>query len=142
LGENPPIQERKTMTRRLSRPRRRTAFLEAAGQLYDQLEAWYDEHPQASFGEIEAEMRKRRRELMGTGIEVLVNGRDTGFLIEAPHCAQCGCRLEFEGYRNWTVHGLEGDVVLERAYYVCPDCQGETLFPPGSETETARRPLE
>jgi hypothetical protein len=130
------------MTRRLSRPRRRAAFLEAAGQLYDQLETWYDEHPQASFGEIEAEIRKRRRELMGTGIEVLVNGRDTGFLIEAPRCAQCGCELEFEGYRNWTVHGLEGDVVLERAYYVCPDCQGETLFPPGSETEVARRPLE
>ena len=96
--------------------RDRAAFLEAAGQLYDQLAAWYDEHPQASFGEIEAELRKRRRELMGTGIEVLVNGRDTGFLIEAPRCPQCGCSLEFEGYRNWTVHGLEGDVVLERAY--------------------------
>ena len=126
------------MTRRLSRTRRRTAFLEAAGQFYDQLEAWYDEHPQASFGEIEAELRKRRRELMGTGIEVLVNGRDNGYLIEAPRCPQCGGRLDFEGYRNWTVHGLEGDVVLERAYYVCPDCQGETLFPPGSETEVAR----
>ena len=130
------------MTRRLSRKRRRTAFLEAAGQFYDQLETWYDEHPQASFGEIEAELRKRRRELMGTGIEVLVNGRDTGNLLEAPRCSQCGGRLEFEGYRNWTVHGLEGDVVLERAYYVCPDCQGETLFPSGSETEVARRPLE
>ena len=126
------------MTRRLSRTRRRAAFLEAASQVYDQLEAWYDEHPQASFGEIEAEVRKRRRELMGTGIEVLVNGRDTGLQVERLRCAKCGSGLEFEGYRKWAVHGLEGDVVLERAYYVCPECQGGTVFPPGAETEIAR----
>lgn len=130
------------MTRRLSQSRRRARFLEAAGQMYDQLEAWYDEHPEASFGEIEAEVRKRRRELMGTGIEVLVNGRDSGYQVEAPPCQQCGRSLDFEGYRKWAVHGLEGDAVLERAYYVCPECQGETVFPPGSEAEVARRPLE
>lgn len=126
------------MTRSLSRTRRRAAFIEAAGQLYDQLEEWYDEHPRASFGEIEAEVRKRRRELMGTGIEVLVNGRDTGLQVDAPHCQKCGRGMDFEGYRKWAVHGLEGDAVLERAYYVCPECRGETLFPPGSETEVAR----
>lgn len=130
------------MTRRLSPSRRRAAFLEAAGQMYDQLEAWYDQHPQASFGEIEREVRKRRRELMGTGIEVLVNGRDTGVQVEGLACQKCGRSLEFEGYRNWAVHGLEGDAVLERAYYVCPECAGETLFPPGSETEVAPGPLE
>ncbi len=26
-------------------------------------------------------------------------------------------------------HRLEGDNVLERAYYVCPECVRETLFP-------------
>ena len=130
------------MTRRLSRTRRRAAFLEAAGQMYDQLEAWYDEHPQASFGEIEAEVRKRRRELMGTGIEVLVNGRDSGLQVEAPRCQKCGRGLDFEGYRNWAVHGLEGDAVLERAYYVCPECQGETLFPPGPDPAPAAGSVE
>ena len=33
--------------------------------MYEQLEAWYDEHPDASFGEIEAEARRQRREMMG-----------------------------------------------------------------------------
>jgi len=34
-------------------------------------------------------------------------------------------------YRDWWIHGLKGETRLERAYYVCPECKGETLFPPG-----------
>jgi rubredoxin len=125
------------MTRRLSRERRRAEFMEKAGQMFDDLEGWYDEHKEASFGEIEAETRKGRRRLMGEVLEVLINGRDTGVQVEALRCPVCGHAMEFEGYRPWGVHGLEGDTELERAYYVCPDCKGETFFPPGSETSTA-----
>jgi len=39
--------------------------------------------------------------------------------------------MGFEGYSPWEIHGLEGDSKLERAYYVCPHCTGQTLFPPG-----------
>lgn len=53
------------MTRRLSRQERRDAFLREAEVVYEQLEAWYDEHPDASFGEIEAEARRQRRDMMG-----------------------------------------------------------------------------
>jgi hypothetical protein len=45
--------------------------------------------------------------------------------------------MEFKEYRRWGISGLEGETVLMRAYYVCPDCTGETLFPPGSETAIA-----
>jgi len=81
------------MTRRLSRERRRAEFLEKAGQMFDQLEGWYDEHLEASFGEIEAESRKQRRELMGEAIGVLINGRDTGMGVEAAHCQAWGCEM-------------------------------------------------
>ena len=37
--------------------------------------------------------------------------------------------MEFKGYRGWTIRGLEGDTWLEPAYYVCPDCEGQTGFP-------------
>jgi len=119
------------MSRPQSRDRRKAAFMQEAERMYEQLEKWYDEHPEASFGEIEAEARKRRRELMGKTLEQLVNGRDTGAQVEAPKCEQCGASMGFEGYCPWEIHGLEGESKLERAYYVCPHCKGQTFFPPG-----------
>ena len=130
------------MTRPQSRVRREAAFMEAAKRMYEKLEDWYEEHPQASFGEIEAQVRKGRRELMGKTLAQLVNGPDTGAQGAAPKCKQCGEEMELEGYREWQVHGLEGDTQLERAYYVCPECEGETLFPPGCETEVTGGSLE
>jgi|GEM_PF-556546 len=117
------------MSRPQSRVRREAAFLQEAQRMYEQLEDWYDAHPQASFGELETEARKRRRELMGKALAQLVNGRDVGVQVEAPKCEQCGEEMEFEGYRKWGLHGLEGDSELERAYYVCPHCEGQTVFP-------------
>lgn len=130
------------MTRPMPRAQRLEAFLEEARQMYDALEAWYDAHPEASFGEIEGEARQRRRALMGRALEILINGRDTGFQLQLPRCAVCGIEMDFEGYKDWTIYGLEGDTTLERAYYVCPECEGQGLFPPRPKTEAAQRPLE
>ena len=119
------------MSRPQSRIRRTAAFIKEAEGMYEQLEDWYDRHPEASFGEIEVEARKRRRELMGKALEQLVNGRDTGVQVEAPICKECGEAMAFEGYYPWGVHGLEGDSRLERAYYACPNCKRQRVFPPG-----------
>ena len=43
------------MTHAMSRAQRRAAFLERVIQMFEALEDWYDEHADASFGEIEAE---------------------------------------------------------------------------------------
>jgi hypothetical protein len=130
------------MTHTMSRAQRSAAFLECASQMFDALEDWYDEHGDASFGEIEAEARRQRRELMGQALAILINGRDRGFQLEAPRCQACGQPMEFERYRERTLWGLEGDTRLMRAYYVCPHCSGETLFPPGPEAPAAGGPLE
>jgi hypothetical protein len=65
--------------------------------MYGGLEDWYDEHPEASFGEIEDVARRLRREMMGETLAVLINGRDSGFRLEAPKCEQA---MEFKGYRG------------------------------------------
>ena len=118
------------MTQIQSRASRQAALMEEAKKMYNELEEWYDANPNASFGEVEVEARKQRRELMGDGLAILVNGRDTGFQMEAVKCKECGCGMKFAGYRQWQIHGLDGDSTLERAYYVCPECKGETIFPP------------
>jgi hypothetical protein len=126
----------------MSRAQREAAFLQAAIQKYQTLEEWYDQHPDASFGEIEEEARRLRRELMGEGLAILINGRDTGHQVKPPACEACGKEMEYKGHRRWRISGLEGETTLMRAYYVCSECEKETIFPPGSEVETAERPLE
>lgn len=130
------------MYRNMSRAQREAAFLEQAARMYSTLEDWYEEHLEASFGEIEEKARRLRREMMGEILAVLINGRDTGFQLERPKCQVCGQKMDFKDYRGWWICGLEGDTRLERAYYVCPECDGETIFPPGWEVEAKRRPLE
>ena len=127
------------MARRMSRAQRRAAFLAEADKMFDALEAWYDDHPDASFGEIEREARVQRRAFMGQVLGITVNGRDTGVQVDPPRCSICGCQMTFEDYRDWTVRGLEGDTTLERAYYVCPRCERQGLFPPGPQAEVAPR---
>ncbi len=129
------------MTRPLPRSQRRAAFLDAAAQLFDSLEDWYDQHPAASFGELEAEARRQRRRLMGPTLALLINGRDRGFQLEPPACPRCSQPMEFQAYRLRTVVGLEGDTRLHRAYYTCPTCPRATLFPPGPQTPVPDGPL-
>jgi hypothetical protein len=130
------------MSRLKSRAQRQAEFLEAAARMYSQLEDWYDQHAEASFGEIEAEARRQRREMMGQALGLLINGRDLGYQWEPAACRQCGQPLKFERYRSWQVHGLEGDTELSRAYYVCRQCDRQTFFPPGSEAAPAGGSLE
>lgn len=93
------------MSRTMSRAQRQAAFLESAARMYDQLEDWYDKHPDAPFGEIEAQARQYRLKLMGETMALVINGRTEGYQLEAPSCAQCGhshevCRLSAANSRG------------------------------------------
>ena len=62
---------------------------------------------------------------MGAGLAILVNGRASGYQLEGQICSQCGGWMDYKGEKfTRTIHGLEGDTRLERAYYVCSKCEG------------------
>jgi hypothetical protein len=130
------------MTRPMSRELRYETADREASRIYRELEAWRDAHPDATYDEIEQEVRRRRPELMSTFIALLINGRTTGMQPEAPHCPECGSEMSFEGYRPWRVRGLEGETALERAYYRCLKCKRQGFFPPGRAVGPAGRPSE
>lgn len=136
------MRKEEGVVRGLSRAQRRRRYLQCAVEMWEKFEQWYDNHPEATFGEIEEQARTERRELMGKALEVLINGRDTGYLVHAPQCDSCGEEMLFHEYREKTIRGLEGDTRLERAYYVCPKGCGETLFPPGRDAGVASGSVE
>jgi hypothetical protein len=108
----------------------REEFLWRAEELWDEFNAWYQGHPEATFDEMEAELGKQRRAILGNFLELSLRQGDLGAMPEAPSCSQCGKPMVFKGYPKKEIHGLEADAKIPRAYYVCPTC-GIGIFPPG-----------
>ena len=131
------------MSGRGSRARRtsseaREEFLKKAGDLWDSFNAWYKEHPEATFDEMEEELGRQRRGILGGFLELNLRQGDLGATPEAPLCERCGQPMVFKGYPEKTVQGLEADAKIPRAYYVCPTCK-EGFFPPGPATSAEER---
>jgi len=55
--------------------RRRAAFVKAAGEIYDYLEQWYIQNPDASPHEIALETLRRRQQLMRKAVALLGSGQ-------------------------------------------------------------------
>ena len=122
------------MSERRSRARRtpleaREEFVEHAQELWDEFNAWYKAHPEATFDEMEQKIGQKRRAFWGHFVELSLQQGDLGATPEAPSCKKCGKPMEFKGYPTKEVHGLEVDVEIPRAYYYCPTCE-VGFFPP------------
>ena len=118
------------MPQRLTSEQARVALMESAEELWEKLNDWYREHPEATFKHIELHLRGLRRSLMGQTIPLVLVQGDLGATPEPPSCEECGVLMKFKGYLEKGVEGLEGRSRVSRAYYVCPAC-GAGLFPPG-----------
>ena len=131
------MSERRSSARRTSSAARE-AFVKEAEGLWDEFNAWYEDHPDATFDEMEEELGQQRRGILGGFLELNLRQGDLGATPEAPLCEQCGQPMVFKGYPKKKIQGLEAEAKIPRAYYVCPACK-EGLFPPGPATSAEER---
>lgn len=116
--------------------------MDRAEGLWEEFNDWYKANPEATFDEIEEEMGKRRREVVGEFVELSLRQGDLGAEAEPPNCERCGKPMAFQGYLKKTVHGLGMDIEIPRAYYYCSTCQVGTTVPPVQETRPKYPPSE
>lgn len=96
---------------------------------------WRDEHPKATFRQIESEVEARLALVRSGLIEQLAQASLSSDLAKEgpgsrPHCEECDGRLEARGQQDREVITLRGDTIrLQRSYAVCRAC-GAGVFPP------------
>lgn len=118
----------------MSTAEEKAAFMHEAEAMYEELRAWREQHPEATFDEIASQVTPKRRQLMGALLEQLALQQGDGKYAEAI-CPECGGQMEASGERKRDVVHAEGEGELERSYHHCPEC-GSGLFPPGPAAES------
>lgn len=104
--------------------------------VFEEMEVWRNEHPRATFKEIEDELDAQ---LSGVRAQMLADLAHRSESREwsrheqqkRPRCPQCGTPLQARGthQRSLTTQG-EKEVKLSRMYGTCPQC-ASGFFPPG-----------
>ena len=104
-----------------------------AKEIVNGLAEWREQHPQATFGEIERETMKRMGQLQARMMQELAmeSTRMDWVAENAPKCPECGEKLKKSSEQERVLQAQGGhEVVLKRAYAICPKC-GAEIFPPG-----------
>lgn len=95
---------------------------------------WREQHPRATFREIEAEIDRRLDEYRAKMLSDTANLSWNAEWIEGaegPVCPRCGAKLVGKGKKKRRLQTRGGnEVEVERKYGVCPIC-GQGIFPPG-----------
>jgi hypothetical protein len=116
----------------MPRPLPRDRWLADAAERFTALDAWRQEHPRATWTEIEAAVEAQlgplRAQVLG---DTAVASDATDLRGERPVCPVCGGPVTAAGRRPRHLRG-EGDqpIALDRTYARCPACDSG-LFPPG-----------
>ncbi len=120
----------------MKREEAKAKFVRGAEEMFEEMWAWGEEHPQASFDEIAGKLALMRRELRGEMPgELLLQHGDGRY--EEVVCPECGQGTKSNGQGTRTVKHAEGQVKVKRTHRLCPAC-GQGIFPPGAPTSADR----
>lgn len=114
----------------LTEEQKRAQLRGYATRMVDELWEWGDTHSEATLEEIEAQVRLKRRVVLGEVLPLLLTQHGTGYALNGQACPDCGRAMIYKGSPGVTVESCEASARLERAYYYCPACE-RGLFPPG-----------
>ena len=119
----------------MSRKDLETGWQETSQKTLKRISRWREEHPKATFAEIEKavdeELGRLRRQLLEDVAQASEAAEWTSESDEGPVCSKCGVRLEAGSREKRKLStGYEQMIVLERRYGRCPKCE-TGLFPPG-----------
>lgn len=104
-------------------------FQREAQALWEEMNCWWNAHPQATLTEIEQHLRPLRRRFAAKLVELQVLQRGAGAQDQLPVCPKCGQPMEDKGIQEKPVIGIELEGKIPHAYYHCPHC-GEGFSPP------------
>jgi hypothetical protein len=107
-----------------------------ADDVFTGMKRWRDEHPRASWAEIEAALDEGLAILRGHMLEDAVQASPSADFrgvpaAERPRCPECGGALVATGQKQRRLTAAhERPITLERTAGRCPACETE-FFPPG-----------
>jgi len=95
------------------------------------LREWTEQHPDATFAEMERETMRRMAELQARIMEDIARTMGAEEEQEEVICPECGAKTRWRSEGERRLQGQGGqEVMLRRHYAVCPKC-GYGFFPPG-----------
>ena len=112
----------------------RTSWNGMSEEIISGIAEWRQQHPQATFREIEVEVDRRLSVLRAKMLAAAaLSSAPTEWATGSREvlCPECGQPLEKKGKKKRSLQTRGGqEVVLEREYGVCRSC-GRGIFPPG-----------
>ena len=120
-----------------SKAKKRERLMAKAGEIVDEYLEWEAKNPTPDLNGIEEIALRLRQELGREIAQTAVESQASERSVPGPKCKRCGREMRYKGEKTSQVESRVGQLKVERGHYYCPECQ-ESIFPPGSATETER----
>jgi DNA repair exonuclease SbcCD ATPase subunit len=124
-----------------SREEKKAQLMSQFEKVVEELLEWEEQTQEPTLTQIEdivLELREQVGEEMANEILERIGGRT---VVPGPACPGCGKEMRYKGQQEKQVESRVGEMVFERGYYSCEECD-EGFFPPGQKTRITGQALE